>query len=418
MPKFFSVLFLIAFSISAYAQCLLSDFGPANVSGKSIVEAPMAPVTFIDQEPDGVNGLFSDPDCGACGTGQQSVADNFTVTVSNSTTGITQIVIWGGYYPEDIPNTTDNFTFILHTDASGAPGTAIETRTGIEATSRVQTGIMLFGTHEYMFTFDFTASPFMLPSGTATYWFEIYNPSVESGNFYWETGTLDPTHGIAGSNFATECPGVTWLGSTGYEQSMVISGDDNIVPVELASFTASVNENDVTLNWTTSTETNNQGFEVQRSSGGEFASIAFVDGHGTTTESQYYTYTDKLLNTGSYSYRLKQVDLDGTFEYSNIVEVNVNTPNVFILDQNYPNPFNPSTTINFQLAVDSKVSLKVFNVLGQEQATLLNGNLVAGSHTVNFNASSLNSGVYMYKIEAIGNDGTNFTSVKKMILTK
>lgn len=418
MPKFFSVLFFIAFSFSAFAQCLLSDFGPANVSGKSLVQAPMAPVTFIDQEPDGVNGLFSDPNCGLCGTGQQSVADNFSVTVSNSTTGITQIVIWGGYYPEDIPNTTDNFTFILHSDAAPAPGAAIDTRTGIQATTRVQTGIVLFGTHEYIFTFDFTASPFMLPAGTHTYWFEIYNPSVESGNFYWETGTLDGTHGISGSNFATECPGVTWLGSTGYEQSMLITGDDNIVPVELASFTASVNENDVTLSWATASETNNHGFEIQRSSGGEFVSIAFVDGHGTTTESHVYSYTDNNVNSASYTYRLKQVDFDGTFEYSKTIEVNVNTPNDFALDQNYPNPFNPSTMISFRLAVDSKVSLKVFNVLGQEVATLLNGNFVAGSHQVDFNASALNSGVYLYKIETTGNDGTNFTSVKKMILTK
>ena len=124
------------------------------------------------------------------------------------------------------------------------------------------------------------------------------------------------------------------------------------------------------------------------------------------------------VNVGSYSYRLKQVDFDGTFEYSDVVEVDVPAPAVFALDQNYPNPFNPSTKIAFRLAVDSKVSLKVFNVLGQEVATLVNTNLVAGSHNVNFDASSLNSGVYLYRIEATGIDGTNFVDVKKMILTK
>jgi hypothetical protein len=417
MPKFFSFLFLVAFSFSAYAQCLLSDYGPANVSGKTIVEAPMAPVTFLNQPPDGVNGLFVDETCALCGTGQQTVADNFTVTVSNSTTGITQLVIWGGYYPEDIPNTTDDFTILLHSDAAPAPGAVIWSQTGLQAASRTQTGITLFGTHEYIFTFNFSPA-IMLPQGTATYWIELFNNSTQSGNYYWETGTLDGTHGIAGSNFATECPGVTWLGSTGYEQSMLLSGDDNVVPVELASFTASVNENDVTLSWATASEANNHGFEIQRSSGSEFVTIAFVDGHGTTTESHTYSYTDNNLNSASYTYRLKQVDFDGTFEYSNAIEVNVNTPNEFVLDQNYPNPFNPSTMISFRLAVDSKVSLKVFNVLGQEVATLLNGNLVAGSHQVDFNASALNSGVYLYKIEATGNDGTNFTSVKKMILTK
>ena len=191
-----------------------------------------------------------------------------------------------------------------------------------------------------------------------------------------------------------------------------------IIPVELTSFTAKANESQVELSWITATETNNQGFEVQRSNGGEFEPIAFVQGNGTTTEVHAYSYTDKDVTVGTYSYRLKQVDFDGTFEYSNVIEAEVPAPTVFALEQNYPNPFNPSTTINFKLAVDSKVSLKVFDVLGQEVATLLNGNFVAGSHTVNFNASALNSGVYMYRIEATGNNGTNFTSVKKMILTK
>jgi hypothetical protein len=193
---------------------------------------------------------------------------------------------------------------------------------------------------------------------------------------------------------------------------------DYVVPVELTSFTAKAYANEVQLSWITATETNNQGFEVQRSKDGEFETIAFVSGNGTTTETHAYAYTDKDVNAGSYSYRLKQVDFDGTFEYSNVVQVEVSVPTVFALEQNYPNPFNPSTTINFSLPVDSKVSLKVFDVLGQEISTLVNGNLVAGSHTVNFNASTLNSGVYMYRIEATGNDGTNFTSVKKMILTK
>jgi len=124
------------------------------------------------------------------------------------------------------------------------------------------------------------------------------------------------------------------------------------------------------------------------------------------------------MEAGQYTYRLKQLDLDGTFEYSDIVEVEVTIPDVFALEQNYPNPFNPSTKINFSLAVDSKVSLKVFDVLGQEVVTLISSDLVAGTHNVDFSAASMNSGVYFYRIEATGIDGTNFTSVKKMLLTK
>ena len=125
-----------------------------------------------------------------------------------------------------------------------------------------------------------------------------------------------------------------------------------------------------------------------------------------------------MLLQDTYTYRLKQVDFNGTFEYSNTIEVDVIGIKEFALDQNYPNPFNPSTTINFSLAVDSKVSLKIFDVLGQEVVTLINGQLTAGPQKAAFDASSLNSGVYFYRIDASGIDGQKFSSTKKMILTK
>jgi hypothetical protein len=190
------------------------------------------------------------------------------------------------------------------------------------------------------------------------------------------------------------------------------------VPVELTSFAASVNDGNVTLNWSTSTETNNQGFEVQRSSDNQFTTIGFVDGSGTSTENHTYSYVDASVEAGTYTYRLKQIDYDGTSEYSQSVEVEVIAPDVFALEQNYPNPFNPSTMIKFSLAADSKVTLTVFDVLGQEVANLISGDLAAGSHEINFNASNVNSGVYFYRIDATAVDGTNFTSVKKMTLTK
>jgi hypothetical protein len=404
------------FSFSAFAQSSLSDYGPAVASGKSIIEAPMAPIVFLNQVPNQINGLFADESCALCPTLQQTVADNFAATIANATTGILEIVIWGGYYPEDIPNTTDDFTIILHSDNAGQPGAVITTLTGLQAASRVQTGIILFGTHEYEFTFDFSANPIMVPS-TGTYWIELFNNSTQSGNFFWETGNLDGTHGVLGSAWYTTTPATTWNLDGATDLSVQINGDNNI-PVELTSFTATADFGVVELRWFTATETNNQGFEVQRSAGGEFETIAFVEGHGTTTETQVYTYTDRSVNVGSYSYRLKQVDFDGTFEYSDVISADVPAPAEFALDQNYPNPFNPSTKIFFSLAVDSKVSLKVFDVLGQEVATLVNTNMVAGSHNVNFDASSLNSGVYLYRIEATGIDGTNFVDVKKMILTK
>ena len=196
------------------------------------------------------------------------------------------------------------------------------------------------------------------------------------------------------------------------------------IPVELIAFRADVLDGCVILNWQTVTETNNCGFEIERGQNScnngqtDWRKIGFVPGYGTTTDPHTYTFTDNDVNPGNYHYKLKQIDYDGSFEYSHEIELEVTVPLIFSLEQNYPNPFNPSTTINFMLPADSKVSLKVFDVLGQEVTSLLNGNLVAGFHQVNFNASALNTGVYIYRFEATGIDGSNFISVKKMILAK
>ncbi len=194
--------------------------------------------------------------------------------------------------------------------------------------------------------------------------------------------------------------------------------ENSVVPVELTSFIASVSGNNVTLNWSTATETNNQGFEIQRSNGGEYQVVGYVAGHGTTVEPQTYSFTDQNVGAGKYQYRLRQIDYDGKFEYSSVVEVEVFGPKEFSLGQNYPNPFNPSTTIDFTLASDSRVTIKIFDVLGQEVMTMINGNYAAGSHKVSFDGSSLNSGVYVYRIDATGVDGKTFSATKKMILNK
>lgn len=192
-----------------------------------------------------------------------------------------------------------------------------------------------------------------------------------------------------------------------------------VVPVELSSFTATVNGTNISLNWTTVTETNNRGFEVQRrSSDNDFVTVGFVNGKGTTTQIQNYSFTESNLPLGNYAYRLKQIDFDGTFEFSNVIEVSVVAPREFSLEQNFPNPFNPSTMISFSLKTDADVSLKVFNLLGQEIATLFNGRLTAGIQQISFNAENLTSGVYFYRIDAKGIDGTNFSSTKKMILSR
>ncbi len=213
---------------------------------------------------------------------------------------------------------------------------------------------------------------------------------------------------------------------------------DLFIPVELTSFTAEASEQEIILNWTTATELNNQGFEIQRSApqspsrefgtgsfqGGEgeakggWEKIGFVPGFGTTTESKSYSYKIAEFASGIQYYRLKQIDFDGTYEYSEVIEVEGINPAQFTLFQNYPNPFNPSTSIKFSIPVDSNVKLKLFNMLGQEVAELLNSEISAGIHHIDFNASDLSSGTYFYVLEANGNNGSNFTSTKKMILMK
>ena len=201
----------------------------------------------------------------------------------------------------------------------------------------------------------------------------------------------------------------------------IYSGTDwtTLLPVELSSFSSAVNKNIVELNWATTQETNNMGFEIERKSNssqssGEWKNIGNVSGNGTSSSVHNYSFTDKNLSTGNYSYRLKQIDFNGNFEYFNLQnEVNIGIPSVFSLSQNYPNPFNPATTINFDLPVDSKVNIKLFDISGREAATVINEFKTAGYHTVNFNASGLTSGVYFYNLT-----GANFSVTRKMLLVK
>jgi hypothetical protein len=188
---------------------------------------------------------------------------------------------------------------------------------------------------------------------------------------------------------------------------------DVIVPVELASFSATTDKNDVILTWYTATETNNSGFEVQRKTTGEYESVAFVDGKGTTTETQNYLFRDKNLLSGTYTYRLKQMDFDGSFAYSDEVEIDIEQPDVFYLGQNYPNPFNPSTIIKYSVPADGLVTLKVYDLLGKEVSTLVNDYKQAGTFDVNFDGSNLSSGVYYYQLTS-----GELTATKKLMLTK
>jgi outer membrane protein assembly factor BamB len=210
---------------------------------------------------------------------------------------------------------------------------------------------------------------------------------------------------------------------------ILFSGGEDAIPVEMTSFTASVNSNSVTLNWSTATELNNMGFDLERSiiSNGVrnliFEKIGFIEGKGTTTDKSVYSFTDKNLEYGKYSYRLKQIDFNGAFTYSDVIEVEVGMPVSFALEQNYPNPFNPSTIIKYSVPIESKVKLSIFNTLGEQIALLINETIPAGYHEYEWNAttnsgSKVSSGIYFYRIETEGINGQKFVNVKKMMMVK
>lgn len=194
---------------------------------------------------------------------------------------------------------------------------------------------------------------------------------------------------------------------------------ESALPVELSSFTSVVSGRDAILNWSTSEEINNSGFDIERSSvAGEWAKVGFVAGNGTTNEAKNYSFTDRGLASGSYSYRLKQIDFNGNYTYYNLSsEVVIGLPEKFELAQNYPNPFNPSTKIGFALPLDGNVVLSVFDNSGRLVSKISEGFRTAGYYTMDFNASNLSSGVYFYKLEFNGS-GSEFTKTMKMTVLK
>jgi len=194
-----------------------------------------------------------------------------------------------------------------------------------------------------------------------------------------------------------------------------LSFDWNL-PVELTSFTSEIMKNDVTLKWTTSSEDNNERFEIERSltNSKDWDMVGAVLGFGNSNIPVSYSFTDKALNTGNYNYRLKQIDFNGHLEYFNLInEVSIGTPVKFNLSQNYPNPFNPVTQIDFEIPLDGNMNISVYDNNGKLVSTITNGFKTAGYYTSYFNASDLSSGLYFYRLES-----QNSSQVKKMTLIK
>jgi Leucine-rich repeat (LRR) protein len=200
-----------------------------------------------------------------------------------------------------------------------------------------------------------------------------------------------------------------------YSQPVTVN-KDGIIPVELTSFTASTLNGKVILKWTTASEINNSGFEVQRKLDNlVWEKIGFIEGNGTTTETQIYEFNDDIKNivTNSLSYRLKQIDYDGSYKYSSVVNVEDKIPSHYALHQNFPNPFNPTSVIVYDIPKDGIVSLQVYNLIGEVVAVLVDEEKTAGNYEVEFNAAHLASGFYIYSLQA-----GSFVETRKMILMK
>ncbi len=208
--------------------------------------------------------------------------------------------------------------------------------------------------------------------------------------------------------------GVDSFMTMGVEDIVFTKLGNNPVPVELTSFHALQYDGEVRLEWTTATELNNSGFDIEKSADGvNFEKIGFVAGHGSTTQKSVYSFSDKQVRGGTTYYRLRQIDYSGVNFFSHIVEVVIENNFSYALYDNYPNPFNPATRISFSLAEKSAVTLNLYNSLGEFVTTIISGQKDAGVYSIDFNATGLSSGIYFYELRA-----GDFRSAKKMILSK
>jgi photosystem II stability/assembly factor-like uncharacterized protein len=354
----------------------------------------------------------------------------------------------GANWSEQTSGTTEDLRDISFTDADngfavGQSGTILKTTDG-GANWMAQTS----GTTNNLVGVSFTSASTGTVVGVDGIILKTTNGGINwveqtSGTPQWLLGVsftdsnFGDAVGTGGANLRTTDGGTTWTQQTNaavtlYDVSFTDASTGTVVgesgtilrmnnplPVELVSFTGSVEEANVSLRWITSTQLNNKGFEVERKQGSEgYQTLIFIKGDGTTTEQKLYSYTDKGLEIGNYTYRLKQIDYDGSVNYLNEINVSVNNPAEFSLLQNYPNPFNPSTTINYSLPQNASVKLVVYDILGKEVRTLVNSREDAGRYQVQWNGlnnsgHAVSTGIYIYRINA-----GDFVHQKKMMFMK
>ena len=339
------------------------------------------------------------------------------------------------------PSTYETYAFWIEQDH-------LQTMAGISGQKLSSTGTKLWGNNGITFkpmdsNTDLHMSSLFMNGNSYVYYLEYIGStqnnlakafSVDAnGNFNW-TGNIVTFSSVVSSKsrlvsdvYDNGVSVLAWsdgrLDNGGiYAQNIQADGTfGGVVPVELTSFTASQNGNTVTLEWRTATEINNSGFEVKRlqifknEKLQEWETVGFVPGFGTTTEPKSYSFIDENITIGTYQYRLKQIDFNGAFSYSEVIHVDNKIVTNYILEQNYPNPFNPKTTITWQLPESVNITLKIFNSVGEEIRTLINNEFEeAGIHSTEFvSKSEIPSGIYYYQLRT-----GNFIQTRKMILLK
>lgn len=385
---------------------------PATDSSGNL-NGPTRSVLFDQMDNAGTNSITSQNFEPANDIYDSFAADDFAFL--DDTWFISSIEVAGVYYNGTGPASSVNIWIYSSNGFGGLPQDIIYSALNVVPSAGLADG---------SFTIDIPDS-LILTEGW--YWLCVQaNIDFSSGQWGWTGRTVQSFSESAwmnpGGGFATSCTPswgyrVTDCG-VGNEPDNCFRINGDIIPVELISFTATATGQEVRLRWTTATETNNKGFEIERSQKSgvriqNWTEIVFIEGYGTSSEVHNYNFTDKNLMTGKYSYRLKQIDFDGSYKYSEVVGTEVTVPLSFNLEQNYPNPFNPTTVIVYSIPVKSFVNLEIFNALGQKVKSLVNEEKGAGSYKVEFSAEILPSGIYLYRLSADGNSDT-----RKMLLVK
>lgn len=297
-----------------------------------------------------------------------------------------------------------------------AQNVTLGTTTNVNGTWAVDVENQVSDIYTYT-TFTFIASSTIPINWTAENTYVLFSVPVNQTGFGAGDFELTPTDFTAATGWYFEVGGGDLTDYLVNYYANMVTGV--ALPVELTSFTAASNGRNVDLAWKTATEINSNKFEIERKNGNEWTKISAIDASGNSNAPKEYSYVDKIKSavSGNVAYRLKMVDNDGKFEYSSVAEVKI-VPTVYSLEQNYPNPFNPETKIQYSLPMDAKVTLKVYDMVGREVATVVSEQQTAGFYEQKFGGYNYSSGVYFYRIVAESGGKISFTSIKKMVMIK